>query len=284
MNDRTAIDLPALEYELLRGMIRDLLGIDYPPNKRELMRVRLEGRLRALGVRRFSDYYRLLRYAPAGQPEWLALADCVTNNETYFFREHLQFVQLTEIATHRGTERTAPLRVLSAGCSSGEEAYSLGATLAACLPPTAFDVLGVDVSAAKLAEASVGRYGDRSFRADESPPPGVDLDRFLAREPNGGWMVRPGLRGRIRFERLNLVEPQQVARLGTFDVVFCRNVLIYGHEASVPRFLRALEQLVRPGGHLFLGHAESLLGRRSLFRPERVGGGFAYVRERDSRP
>jgi chemotaxis protein methyltransferase CheR len=259
-------------------MIRDAFGIDYPPNKRELLRVRLEGRLRALGVRRYSDYYRMLRYAPTGQPEWLQLADCVTNNETYFFRERHQFVQLADLAKRAGAERGGPLRVLSAGCSSGEEAYSLAATLAACSPPNGFEVLGVDVSAAKLAEATGGRYGDRSFRADESPPPGVDLERCLAREASGSFVVRPALRSRARFERANLVDPQHVARLGVFDVVFCRNVLIYGHEASVPRFLRALEQLVHPGGYLFLGQAESLLGHRSLFRPERLGAGFAYVR------
>jgi chemotaxis protein methyltransferase CheR len=279
MNDRTAIDLPALEYELLRATIRDTFGIDYPPNKRELLRVRLEGRLRALGLRRFSDYYRLLRYAPAGQPEWQELAECVTNNETYFFRERHQFLQLAEIAARPGGERGAPLRLLSAGCSSGEEAYSMAATLASCLQPGGFDVLGVDVSKAKLDEASAARYGDRSFRSDESPPPGVDLERCLAREPNGSRVVRPALRARVRFEMANLVETQQVARLGAFDVVFCRNVLIYGHEVSVPRFLRALERLVRAGGYLFLGQAESLLGQRSVFRPERLGSGFAYVRQ-----
>jgi chemotaxis protein methyltransferase CheR len=279
MNDRAAIELPALEYELLRGKIRDVFGIDYPPNKRELLRVRLEGRLRALGLRRYSDYYRLLRYAPAGQPEWLELADCVTNNETYFFRERHQFLQLADLAKRARAERGGPLRVLSAGCSSGEEAYSIAATLAACSPPNGFEVVGVDVSAAKLAEATAGRYSDRSFRSDETPPPGVDLERCLAREASGSWVVRPALRSRARFERANLVEPQQVARLGAFDVVFCRNVLIYGHEDSVPRFLRSLEQLVRADGHLFLGQAESLLGHRSLFRPQRLGEGFAYSRQ-----
>jgi chemotaxis protein methyltransferase CheR len=95
----------------------------------------------------------------------------------------------------------------------------------------------------------------------------------------GCWTVRWALRARIRFERANLVEMQRLARLGVFDAVFCRNVLIYGHEASVPRFLRALEQLVRANGYLFLGQAESLLGHRSLFLPERLGAGFAYLRQ-----
>jgi chemotaxis protein methyltransferase CheR len=278
MIERPSIALPTMEYELLRGVIRDTFGIDYPPNKRELMRVRLEERLRTLGVRRFSDYYRLLRYAPPGQPEWQELADCITNNETYFFREHHQFLQLAEIARRTAGERGAPLRVLSAGCSSGEEAYSLSATLESGPTPRGFEVWGVDLSAAKVAEASVGRYGERSFRPDETPPPNVEVERWFAREAGGSWCVRPALRMRVRFQRANLVEPQQVARLGAFDVVFCRNVLIYGHELSTPRFLRALEQLVKPGGHLFVGQAESLLGHRSLFRPERVGAGFAYVR------
>jgi chemotaxis protein methyltransferase CheR len=278
MIDRPSIALPAMEYELLRGVIRDTFGIDYPPNKRELMRVRLEERLRTLGVRRFSDYYRLLRYAPPGQPEWQQLADCITNNETYFFREHQQFVQLAEIARRTAVQRGAPLRVLSAGCSSGEEAYSMAATLESGSLPSGYEVSGVDLNAARLAEAKTGRYGERSFRRDETPPPNVDLERWLAREANGSRLVRPALRARVRFQRANLVDEQQVAGLGAFDVVFCRNVLIYGHELSVPRFLRGLEQLVKPSGYLFVGQAESLLGHRSVFRPERVGGGFAYLR------
>jgi chemotaxis methyl-accepting protein methylase len=193
--------------------------------------------------------------------------------------ERHQFVQLAEIARRSRADRSMSLRVLSAGCSSGEEPYSMAATLAACSPTNGFDVLGIDVNAAKLTEASAGRYADRSFRSDESPPPGVDLERCFARDPNAGWVVRSTLRGRVRFERANLVDGQQVGRLGSFDVVFCRNVLIYGNELSMPRFLRALEQLVRPGGYLFLGQAESLLGHRSSFRPERLSTGFAYMRE-----
>ena len=275
MDDREPVALPALEYELLRGVIRQSFGIDYPPNKRELLRVRLEGRLRALGVRRFADYYRLLRYAQPGQNEWQALAECITNNETYFFRESHHFAQLADIAASR---RGGPIRALSAGCSSGEETYSMAAVLDASAAGVGFEVCGVDVSAAKIAEASAGRYPERSFRRDEGPPSNVALDRVVFPEPTGNWAVRPALRAHTRFQRANLVDEEQVSRLGLFDVVFCRNVLIYAHEQSIPRFLRGLEALVRPGGHLFLGHSESLLGRHTLFRTERVGSGFVYVR------
>src|SRR5258708_29806448 len=113
MDERGRVPLPAIEYELLRGLIRQEFGIDYPPNKRELLRLRLEGRLRALGVQRFADYYRLLRHAPRGQPEWQALGDCITDNETYFFREGHQFTPLAEVASRWAGVPGAPFRALS---------------------------------------------------------------------------------------------------------------------------------------------------------------------------
>jgi chemotaxis protein methyltransferase CheR len=290
MEDRAPVTFPDVEYELLRRLIRDKFGIDYPPSKRDLLRGRLEARLRAIGLRRFSDYYRLLRYAGDTHREWQALADGVTNNETYFFREQQQFARLAELA-EAGAARTpvpgsalavgsGPFRVLSAGCSSGEEAYSMAAVLGGASLPGGFEVRAIDVSAAKLAEARAARYGDRSFRAGEGPPRGVDLADVVAREADGAWSVRPYVRARVRFDRINLMEAEEVARLGVFDVVFCRNVIVYGHDESIPRFLRALESLLRPGGLLFLSPSESLVSYRSELRLERVGGGFAYVRDR----
>jgi chemotaxis protein methyltransferase CheR len=154
----------------------------------------------------------------------------------------------------------------------------MAAVLAAAPPPRPFEVHALDVSAAKLAEARAGRYGDRSFRCEEGPPPSVDLDGLVAREPGGLRVVRPALRARVRFERANLVEEEEVARLGAFDVVLCRNVLLYGHDETIPRFLRGLQRLLLPGGYLFLSSSESLVRHRSELRLERVGGGFAYRR------
>jgi chemotaxis protein methyltransferase CheR len=273
------VPLPSLEYELFRRLIRDQFGLDYPPHKRDILGQRLERRLRAHGLRRYSEYYRMLRYADSSHAEWATFAEAVTNNETYFFREPYHFRQLAEVLPQLARGAAAPLRALSAGCSSGEEAYSIAMVLAACPAISAgFRVQGVDISGAKLDEARVGRYVERSFREDAPVPAGVDPSHFLASEVDGAHVVRGSLRARVSFAQANLADAAAVEKLGSFDIVFCRNVLIYADHGTLPRFLASLEKLVRPGGYLFLGHSESLLGRRRAFQPRRVGEQFTYVR------
>jgi chemotaxis protein methyltransferase CheR len=270
------LEIPVLEFELFRRMIREEFGIDYSLVKRELLRVRLLRRVHELGLRRFSEYYRLLRYAPPDHAEWGALADCVTNNETYFFRESQHLTQLAEIAPALAGQ-SSRLRALSAGCSSGEEAFGMAMVLASAGAVRGnFEVIGVDVSGRKIAEAQRGRYFTKSFRDGEPPPEAVDFPRFADREDDL-WVIRPGLRTNVRFERANLLHAASVKRLGTFDVIFCRNVLIYAHEESFARFLESLRLLLRRGGYLFLGVSETLVGRPHPFKPTRIGGGFAYV-------
>src|SRR5260370_927041 len=110
------------------------------------------------------------------------------------------------------------------------------------------------------------------------PPPGVGMARFRAGDGTGSCPVRPLRRERVRCQRANLFEAIEVSRMGAYDVVFCRNVLIYAHDETIPRFLEALQRLVRPGGYLFLGPSESLLAQGGQFRLERVGPAFTYVR------
>jgi len=275
----TATALPLLEYELFRQLIRDAFGLDYPVHKRELLRARLERRLRAHGLRRYSDYYRLLSFEARTKEEWKLFAETITNNVTYFFRERAHFVQLAELVPSLGDGHKRPIRALSAGCSSGEEAYGMAMVLASRLGAhRAFEVHGVDLSEAKLEEARAGRYAERSFHHDEAPPPGVQLGDFMTRDPSGMHHVRAPLRAHVTFTRANLADPKAVAPLGVFDVVFCRNLLIYADEVALPRFHAALASLVRVGGLLFLGHSDSLGSLVPPFRLQRVGDRYAYVR------
>jgi len=270
--------LPELDYELLRRAILDRLGIDYPPHKRDLLRLRLAGRLRALGLRRFADYYRVLQFGENADDEWMAVANAVTNNETCFFRERHQFEQLGALLPAHSGQRPEPLRVLSAGCSSGEEAYSLAMILAHLLAGRRpFQVTGVDVSTAKLDEGRRARYSPRSMR-EGKPPCGLELAAYLEVDNDGTLRASRALQAMVSFRWTNLADPRVVAPLGAFEVVFCRNVLMYADATSLPRFHAALERLVAPGGHLFIGHAESLINAGTSFVPTRVGDHFAYVR------
>jgi chemotaxis protein methyltransferase CheR len=275
-----ATALPMLEYELFRHLIRDAFGLDYPLHKRDLLRARLERRLRANGLRRYSDYYRLLCYEARTAEEWRIFAEAITNNETYFFRERAHFLQLGELVSEIGNGAKRPIRTLSAGCSSGEEAYSIAMVLASRLGSSrAFEVHGLDLSEAKLEEARAGRYLDRSFHPSETPPPGVSLGDYMTRDPSGAHCVRPSLKSAVSFTRGNLADTKAtITTLGAFDVVFCRNLLIYADDAAVPRFHASLAALVRPGGYLFLGHSDSLGGLEAPFRAHRLGERFAYRR------
>lgn len=268
-----------LEFELFRRLIREAFGLEYPPNKRELLRTRLDGRLRANGLRRYGEYYRFLSYEPRDSNEWRAFADAITNNETYFFRDGKQLAAVAHVVPALCAGRSGPFRVLSAGCSSGEEAYGLAMALATTLGRQArFEVQGVDLSDSKLAEARAGRYQSKSFHADEPPPLGIQIDEYMTRELDGAHVVRPYLREKVAFDRANLAEARTLRTLGEFDIVFCRNVLIYVEDEALARFFASLGALVRPGGYLFLGHSDRLDGSATQFRLIRVGELFAYVR------
>jgi chemotaxis protein methyltransferase CheR len=271
MTSDAPLSLEPLEHELFRNLIMSKYGLDYPARKRGLLRSRLEPRVRALGLRSLGEYYRMLRYAPSAAAEWRELADAVTNNETYFFRDRPQLEAVVRLAA-MGSER-ASVRILCAGCSSGEEAYSVALLASAMeVPPGRLRVVGVDLSSAKIREATEGRYDRRSFRNGE-------IASALTTMTDGRWEVPREVRSDVRFEQCNLVEPNAVDRLGVFDIILCRNVLIYAHERALASFVAALGRLLRPGGHLFVGQSESLLIGMHPFQPERVEGAFALRRE-----
>lgn len=266
----------ALEHHLLRELAIERYGIDLPPRRRAAIAGRLWPRIAARGLAGYGDYYGVLRACPTADEEWGHFADAITNSETYLFRARGQFDDLVELLPSLGLAGRA-LRVLSAGCASGEEAYSLAATLAthAHHLPDGFEVVGADVSTPRLAIARLGRFSARSLRSDGASPTGLKFDAHFVRDA-AGWTVRDELRPHIQFQPGNLADPGGLG-LGTFDVIFCRNVLIYAHDTAWPRFLRTLALALAPGGHLFLGESETLLGRGAAFQPRRLLRHFVYT-------
>jgi chemotaxis protein methyltransferase CheR len=264
-----------VEYEMFRQLICRRFGIDYAPNKRDLLASRLAQRLEVLGLRSYVDYYRSLRYGD--ENEWDALAEVLTNHETYFFRQSRQFEALAEVVAGMRRAGRHPVRALSAGCSTGEEAFSMAAVLAEVpgMPASGFEVVGVDISTRCIDSARRAEYHERSFRSEESRPGAWPLERHFERSGTR-YRVRTHLRERVQFERRNLAAPAGLG-LGCFDVVFCRNVLIYVDEGSMERMLGNLRSSMQLGSCLFLGHSESLLARSTVFRPVRVREQFAYV-------
>lgn len=267
------------EFRLFNEWLSEEYGLRFGPEKREILRARLEPRRAALNLRSFDELLFRVRYHPDRERERAALISQLTNNESYFFRESGQLDLLRDdvLPELRREVRGRPIRLLSAGCAAGEEAYTLAILARETLGPNApLEVTGLDVDAAALERAREGVYRTHAFR-------GID-DRLRARYFDGErerWRLAPEIRAAARFRQGNLVDPVWSEALPAQDVVFCRNVLIYFGDEAVRRAVEQLYRVLRPGGYLFLGHAESLSRVPSRFKPERRPGAVFYRRPKE---
>ena len=245
--------LPESVFRRLASLFEARTGIVMPAAKRVLVINRLQGRLRALGLRDLSAYVD--RLEDGGDPgEHDLLVELLTTHETSFFREprHFEFLRAT---LRDGPGSGGPLRVWSAACSTGEEAATIALVLAEALPARPWEVVGTDVAPASVERARAGEFP--VSRASTIPP--ATLRRWCLKgvgRSSGVFRLRDELWGRVAFRVANLLEPQP--GLGTFDVVFLRNVLIYFEPARQRQILAHVLERLRPGGLLLAGHAESV--------------------------
>lgn len=265
-------------FRLLRELIHGHCGIWFRDDMRYLLERRLAPRLQVHGLASFGDYHRFVRFDPRGQGELDEATDLLTTNETYFHREPLQLRAFTreilpELARQRAGERR--LRVLSAGCSTGEEAYTVAILLRAAGLFEGWDleVVGADISRRCLAVARAGAYGEHAFRS----PEGKAMRRWFHLR-HGKWVVDEAVRRSVRFASANLLDDRGLASVGKADVVFCRNVMIYFDLAARRRALRQLYDRLRPGGWLLLGHSESLLNVTADFELVHLSEDLVYRR------
>jgi chemotaxis protein methyltransferase CheR len=270
--------LTSEELELFNQLLERQFGLVFAREKREILEARLRLRLTALGLESFKDYYLLLQASPDG--ELGQLANAVTNNETYFFREAYQFQALYQEAMPllaSGAVVPGTLRVLSAGCSSGEEAYSLrfcrwefgGSAPAVETVINAFDIDPVRVDIARR-----GEYRTRSLREMTE----LQTRRYLLATGPEQYRVRPGYREGVSFACGNIVDVQTFERPLPYDVLFCRNTLIYFSQHAQRQAVENFAKVLRPNGLLFLGHAESIIGISDMFETVRLGACLAYRR------
>ena len=266
------------EYQLLNEFISERFGIHFPDGKQSVLATRLRPRLQALGLSRYMDYYLMLQYRLETEQEHLARL--VTNNETYFFRETTQFEALLEEAVERLlADATVPgsLRVLCAGCSSGEEPYTLNIfakTRPLALGGARLAIDAFDIDARRLETATEGIYGSSSLRATSEE----QIHRFFSRTGDL-FSLRDRYREYVRFSLGNILEPSSYRGGAPYDVLFCRNVFIYFAEGALRRALANFASVLRPGGLLFLGHAESIIGISDDFETVRLARCIAYQRK-----
>lgn len=261
----TSGELSLQAFRQLQKLFREGSGIELSADKRLLMQSRLGKRLLDLQLASYDDYCRLLE-SPAGLAERQKVIDLLTTNETYFFREPTHFDELAQQLVTRFRGR--PVRVWSAASSTGEEAYSIAMTLLDKRPGGDWELLASDLSGRVLDVARRGVYPQH--RLEQMPP--AYLKRFCMRgtgDFEGMLRVSGDVRKRVQFFSHNLLHDAR--SLGSFDVVFLRNVLIYFDTEHKQKILSQVVGALTPGGLLYIGHAESLQGTTSpLCRIERA--------------
>jgi chemotaxis protein methyltransferase CheR len=251
------------DFRKLAKLVMDTAGIVLGEKKRAFIHGRLGRRLRALGLADFSEYCDLLE-TRAGDDERLNLINAITTNHTSFFRESHHFDYLTKTIlpavanSNRGSKR---LRIWSAGCSSGEEPYTIAMTLRGHQPAlTGWDVkiLATDLDTNVISHAADGIYD--ADRIESIPDP---FRKRYVTSQDGRGVMREELRDLITFANLNLLGEWPMS--GPFDVIFCRNVVIYFDKQTQRRLFDRYAEILRPDGWLFIGHSESLLNVTDRF-------------------
>ena len=254
------------EFDVFRDLVRRETGIALGPHKRALLEARLTKRLRALRLPTFSAYHAYLRHLDVSGEEHTCFVNAVTTNETAFFREPAHFAHL--LAEWLPARRAAAaigdprrLRAWSAACSTGEEPYSIAMTLLAGLDDAAhwdLRILATDIDTDVLARAAAAVYPREAI----TRVPQDRLRRFFLRgvgPQTGAVRVRSEVRDLVAFRRLNLQAPAWPLHTA-FDLIFCRNVLMYFDRPTQAHLVSRLERMLAPHGLLVLGHAENLLG------------------------
>lgn len=258
--------MEARDFETVRSIVYRLTGITLSDAKRTLAESRLARRLRHHGFDTYRQYVRYLEERPETDEEYRELINCITTNKTSFFREkhHFEFLAAQVLPA----ARSGPLHIWSAGCSTGEEPYTIAMTVRDHAPVGAASrvhVFASDIDTQVLATARAGVYGgDRLEGLDDAL-----LRRHFLRgtgSSEGLVRARPELQQLITFEQVNLIHGDW--RLpAPFDVIFCRNVIIYFDKATQERLLERFALALKPGGYLILGHSETIHSKSSLFEP-----------------
>jgi chemotaxis protein methyltransferase CheR len=264
-------ELRDIDFEKIGRLVYDHCGINLHDGKKELVKARLSKRLREGDFKTFGDYYRYVTTAE-GTDELVTMIDSLSTNVTFFFREENHFVKLRQILPDmlkRPARNGRPGRLLiwSAGCSTGEEPYSLAITVCQCAEDKPVDVAitATDISTRVLHAAANGVYQQDKLK---NVSPGL-LKKYF-QSGSGRWeghcRMKKEIRDMVRFKRFNLMETPPPDFL--FDVIFCRNVMIYFDKTTQAALVNRFYNCLNKGGHFFVGHSESLTG---------LDHGFKYI-------
>ncbi|MDQ8204708.1 protein-glutamate O-methyltransferase CheR [Pelagicoccus sp. SDUM812003] len=271
--------IPFEVFTRLRDFIREKLGIHFGDNKAAFLEKRVLQRLQFLDISSFKEYYHHLRYADRDGFELQALTDLITTNETYMFREFEQLEAfanscLPEVYEKKRKQGDATLRIWSAGCSTGEEPYTLAIILMEVLDDYRefeIEIVATDVDTRALERAKTGYYLDRSVKHVPKDYYGRHL-QFNGKEHT----VLPDTRKLVRFEHLNLSDRRAMRRHRGYDFIFCRNVLIYFDELARKNVVDHFYVALNRDGYVFLGHSESIGRISNAFHLKKMNNHLVY--------
>jgi chemotaxis protein methyltransferase CheR len=269
-------------FDKIRQFIYQQTGIYFQDNKKYLLESRILQRMSLLDISDFEAYYQRL-YSVYGKEEQTQLFNAVTINETYFYRNEPQVnvirdKVLPEIIEHKRRNGQKHVRIWSAACSTGEEAYTFAMIIKdrfmPVYPDIQFEILGTDINTTVLEVARKGLY--RKYATRRIPEDYLKKYFWINDEQ---YQLKPQISQMVTFKTLNLFDSAAIRRMNRFDIVICANVLIYFDENSKRQVVSSLFDILEPGGYLFLGYAESLYGISQAFMPVHFAKTVAYQKE-----
>jgi len=263
-------------FRLIREIIKDYCGLYFDDSSLYLIEKRLSRRVKSHNLNDFRDYYRFIRYDKNTEEELSAIMDILTVNETYFFREQNQLKAFSEEILEEMKETLKDrktLRIWSAGCSSGEEPYTIAMHINEkdSFNGWNIEIHGSDINQRVLQTARKGTYMKNSFRTTDP----YYLKKYFSEE-NGAFTINDRIKKHVNFSYLNLLDPVKTRFMGKMDVIFCRNVLIYFDNASRRRVIENFYDRLVDGGYLLLGHAESLINISTAFKLKHLKNDMVY--------
>jgi len=271
-----ALPLKPQVFVILSALIQERSGLHYTMEHIDFIADKLSSRAIEAGFDSLLDYYYYLRYDPASGPEMDALLNALVVHETYFFRELDALKWMVRDLVGPLAAAGQKPRIWCAACSTGEEPYTTAMLLAEGGLSGQVDLVASDLSARAIARAKAGEFGPRSLR-QMIPSDGLEA-RWLT--VNGGHIrVHDELKQAIEWRQINLADAEAIAALGLFDVVVCRNVLIYFSHDTTRRVVNHLTAALKPCGSLLVGVSESLLRFGTSLSCEERGGVFFYRKE-----
>jgi chemotaxis protein methyltransferase CheR len=276
------LELSLEDFVAFRDYIHEKSGIYFAENKKYLVENRLGKRMATLGLKSFRDYFYQVKY-DTSLKEFNMLMNLVTTNETSFYRNPPQLACFQQevlpliIAQKQQGGHGKRLKIWSAGCSTGEEPYTLGMILLEALGERNdwnIEIIANDISENVLYSARTAAYGEMSLRTTPLPI----VNKYFTREGEKYCVTEP-VKRLVKFSHLNLADRRKMAMMTDMDFVFCRNVMIYFSDDVKKQIVKGFYNSLRPGGYLYIGHAESLHGISKAFKLVYFKNGLVYFKE-----